>query len=85
MVRRGDGLAAIGDGWHRLQGILIRAWHSDLRLILAHFEVELIIRHRHQFVAHADKPTDRYNSHGDAVAILQDQVVQAANLLVLIL
>ena len=80
----GDGLSAVGEGLHRLQVIFIRAWHSDLRLILVHFEAELIIRHRHQFVAHAEKPTDRYNTQGDAVAILQDQVVQAANLLILI-
>jgi hypothetical protein len=67
-----DRLSAVCEGWHRIQGLLARTRHGNLRLILVRFEVKLIIRHRNQFVAHAEKAANRYNAHGDAIALLQD-------------
>ncbi len=57
------GLSTVCEGGHRIQGVLARARHSDLCLVLVRFQVKLIIRNRNQFVAHAEKAPNRDNTY----------------------
>ena len=45
-LTEGVGLSTVCEGGHRIQGVLARARHSDLRLVLVCFQVKLIIRNR---------------------------------------
>jgi len=75
---------AIREVWHRIQGILAGVRYSDLRLVLIHFKMKLIIWDCDQLVAHTEKAPNRDNGDDDLAAVFRDQIVNAADLLVLV-